>query len=120
LAVGVPAASATFSDVPPSNPFYADINAIQGAGSTQGCGGGNFCPTDPIQRQAEAAFIHRAAGRAGISSTNEVPIGDGAVHLGAVTLSIGGAAGRTQFVKLDAAVTTYISGSSDVPAQLRT
>ena len=63
LAIAVPVAWATFIDVPPSNPFYNDINAIQGAGITQGCGGGNFCPTDNIQRQAEAAFVHRGLTR---------------------------------------------------------
>ena len=32
LAVAVPVALATFTDVPPDNPFYADINAIQRPG----------------------------------------------------------------------------------------
>src|SRR5438067_13082066 len=54
-----------FNDVPPSDPFYNDVNAIQGAGITQGCGGGNFCPSDPITREAEAAFaLGRASRRA--------------------------------------------------------
>src|SRR6266545_156649 len=67
LVVAVPVAWATFGDVPPSNPFYNDINAIQGAGITAGCGGGNFCPTANITRQAEAAFVHRGLGRVGAS-----------------------------------------------------
>src|SRR5437899_1490485 len=63
FAVAVPVAWATFNDVSPADPFYNDVNAIQGAGITQGCGGGNFCPSASITREAEAAFTHRAAGR---------------------------------------------------------
>src|SRR5438552_13674929 len=60
LAVAVPVAWATFSDVPANDPFYDDVNAIQGAGVTSGCGGGKFCPSSNITREAEAAFSHRA------------------------------------------------------------
>src|SRR5436190_7221533 len=69
LAIVVPVAWATFTDVPPSNPFYNDINAIQGAGITSGCGGGNFCPGDSIQRQAVAAWMHRGEARVAQSTT---------------------------------------------------
>src|SRR5438105_9928100 len=63
LAVAVPVAFAAFNDVPASDPFYNDVNAIQGAGITSGCGGGNFCPSSSITREAEAAFVHRNAPR---------------------------------------------------------
>jgi hypothetical protein len=121
IAVAVPVAWASdlFGDVPDSNPFHDDIGAIYRAGITNGCQPSPplFCPNDNITRQAEAAFVHRAAGRAGIGSTSEVSIGDAPVDLGAVTLSIGGATGRTQFVKLDAAVTTFISDPSGCPCE---
>jgi hypothetical protein len=116
LAIGVPVAWATFTDVPPSNPFYDDINAIQGAGITQGCGGGNFCPTDNITRQAEAAFQHRTAGRTAYNPGNEVALGSsGFTDMGGVTVDIGGTAGQTQFVVLNAAVTTYIQSTAGCP-----
>jgi hypothetical protein len=122
IAVAVPVAWASdlFGDVPDSNPFHDDIGALYRAGITNGCQPSPllFCPNDNITRQAEAAFVHRAAGRAGIGSTpNDVLIGDDLVDLGAVTLTIGGATGRTQFVKLDAAVTTYISDPTGCPCE---
>jgi hypothetical protein len=116
LAIGVPVAWATFIDVPPSNPFYADINAIQGAGITSGCGGGNFCPTDNITRQAEAAFVHRAAGRAGVGFGTGAVTSDG-VDLGDLTMSIGGVSGQTQFVMLTAQVDTQIQSLTGCPCE---
>src|ERR1051326_1389112 len=75
FAIAVPVAWATFNDVPQSDPFYNDMNAIQGAGITSGCGGGNFCPSANITREAEAAFAHRADGRGAHSTA----IADGAI-----------------------------------------
>lgn len=112
LAIGVPVAWASFSDVSPSNPFYNDINAIQGAGITQGCGGGNFCPSANITREAEAAFVHRGGPRVAQSTTivnNSVGVlggGSGTV-IGSVSIDVGGVAGGTQFVKVDATMTTH-------------
>jgi hypothetical protein len=119
LAVAVPVAWATFLDVPPANPFYADINAIQGAGITQGCGGGNFCPTDNITRQAEAAFVHRGMPRVAQSTV----LLDGTISpsgsfstdtlVGQVTIDVPGVAGGTQFVKVDAHMTnSFNSGTT--------
>jgi hypothetical protein len=119
LALGAPIAWADFTDVPPSNPFYADINAIQGAGVTSGCGGGNFCPTDNITRQAEAAFIHRASPRVAqseaIANATVVPSADSATDTvaGQVTIDVGGVGGGHQFVKVDAHMaTTYKTGTT--------
>jgi hypothetical protein len=119
LAIAVPVAWASFIDVPPSNPFYNDINAIQGAGVTQGCGGGNFCPTDNIQRQAEAAFLHRAMPRTAQSTTvaDSTIAASGSFStdtlVGQVTINVGGVSGWTQFVKADAHMTnTYNSGTA--------
>jgi hypothetical protein len=49
-----------FSDVPPSNPFYAFIEQLALRQITLGCGGGNYCPDDPVLRDQMAAFIIRA------------------------------------------------------------
>jgi hypothetical protein len=110
LAISVPVAWATFFDVPPSNPFYADVNAIQGAGITQGCGGGNFCPLDSIQRQAEAAFVHRGMPRVAqqtvLSSTTVVDTDDNK-DIASVTIVVPGVPGGQQFVKLDASVNVF-------------
>jgi len=55
-------ATASFADVPPSHPFFQFIEAIHAAGITAGCGGGNFCPDQPITRKQEAAFLAKALG----------------------------------------------------------
>jgi len=52
-------ASHTFGDVPNSNPFHNDIDAIAEAGVTTGCGGGNYCPKANVTREQMAAFMNR-------------------------------------------------------------
>lgn len=117
LTVAVPVAWATFTDVPPSNPFYADINAIQGAGITSGCGGGNFCPTDNITRQAEAAFTHRGMPRVGSGGGGGLTVTTGGVDLGDLTLAIPGLTGQTQFVLLTAELDSVIHSMSGCPCE---
>ena len=51
-----------FADVPPSNVFYAFIEQMAQLGITVGCGGGNYCPSQPVTREQMAAFIIRALG----------------------------------------------------------
>ena len=48
-----------FSDVPDSNPYHADIDALADTGVTTGCGGGKFCPTAFVTREQMAAFMNR-------------------------------------------------------------
>ena len=55
-------ATASFTDVPTTHPFFQFIEAIYAAGITAGCGGGNFCPDQPITRKQEAAFLAKALG----------------------------------------------------------
>ncbi|HWP41776.1 MAG TPA: S8 family serine peptidase [Blastocatellia bacterium] len=51
-----------FLDVPPQNPFYAFIGELAVRQITFGCGGGNYCPTEPVLRDQMAAFILKALG----------------------------------------------------------
>jgi hypothetical protein len=60
--VSPPPVVATFNDVPTSHPFFQYIEAIHAAGLSAGCGGGNFCPDQPITRRQEAAFLAKALG----------------------------------------------------------
>jgi hypothetical protein len=46
-----------FSDVPASNPFCPFIEEMARRGITGGCGGGKFCPGDPVTRQQMAVFV---------------------------------------------------------------
>jgi S-layer homology domain len=63
LAINPPACVAgqeMFHDVPASNPFCPFIEELSRRGITGGCGGGNFCPGDPVSRQQMAAFLVKA------------------------------------------------------------
>jgi len=50
----------TFSDVPPSHPFYNDITWLSRSGITTGYPDGTFRPGAPVTRQAMAAYLQRA------------------------------------------------------------
>ncbi len=55
-------AVATFADVPTSSPQFKFVEALVAAGITAGCGGGNYCPNDPITRGQMAVFLSAALG----------------------------------------------------------
>jgi hypothetical protein len=52
-------ASHQFTDVPNSNTFHADIDALADAGVTSGCAAGKYCPKDFVTREQMAAFLNR-------------------------------------------------------------
>lgn len=49
--------SATFPDVPCSHPYADWIYNLVTLGVTSGCGGGLYCPSDPITRRQMVVFI---------------------------------------------------------------
>lgn len=58
-------ASHTFTDVPDSNIFHADIAWLAESGVTRGCNppeNTEFCPDENVTRQQMAAFMHRLSG----------------------------------------------------------
>lgn len=55
-------AVATFADVPTTHPFFKFVEALFAAGITGGCGGGNYCPTNPVTRGQMAVFLATALG----------------------------------------------------------
>jgi hypothetical protein len=55
-------ATQRFLDVPPTNPFYRFIDRMAVLGITSGCGGGNYCPTDPVTREQMSVFLSAAFG----------------------------------------------------------
>jgi S-layer homology domain len=79
LAILLPASAlaviSPFGDVDGTNPFYTNILNMANSGITSGCGGGNFCPKDPITREQMAAFLNRAAPRA-TSKNFSTPLGN--------------------------------------------
>ncbi|MGE5235789.1 MAG: S-layer homology domain-containing protein [Acidobacteriota bacterium] len=62
LQVSPAPATATFNDVPVGAFGFQFIEALAASGITAGCGGGNFCPNDPITRAQMAVFLSAALG----------------------------------------------------------
>jgi plastocyanin len=61
-AVSPAPATATFNDVPTSDPRFRFVEALAASGVTSGCGGGNFCPDSPLTRGQMAVFLSVALG----------------------------------------------------------
>lgn len=64
LQVSPAPATATFADVPTNYIYFRAIEALAAAGITSGCGGGNFCPSQPVTRGEMAKFMAVALGLA--------------------------------------------------------
>lgn len=54
------ACQSQFSDVPASNGFCGFIELMAADGISSGCGGGRFCPNDPVTRAQMAVFLMAA------------------------------------------------------------
>ncbi|PYQ62331.1 MAG: hypothetical protein DMF53_13230 [Acidobacteria bacterium] len=52
-----PCTTATFNDVPCSDPLAPWVEELVRRGVTAGCGGGNYCPTNPVTRNQMAVFL---------------------------------------------------------------
>jgi hypothetical protein len=55
-------AQASFGDVPTSDFGFQYIEALAASGITGGCGGGNYCPDEPVNRRQMAIFLSKALG----------------------------------------------------------
>ena len=62
LQVSPAPATATFNDVPTSDPAFQFIEALSASGITAGCGGGNYCPDASLTRRQMAVFLSKALG----------------------------------------------------------
>lgn len=54
--------TASFTDVPTSAQFFAEIEAMKASGVTSGCTASQFCPDGTVTRRQMAAFFARALG----------------------------------------------------------
>jgi hypothetical protein len=54
--------TAPFGDVPCANPFAPWVQELVARGITAGCGGGLYCPTDPVTRGQMAVFLTKTFG----------------------------------------------------------
>jgi hypothetical protein len=57
-----PCTTASFTDVPCSSPFAPWVQELVARGITAGCGGGLYCPTDPVTRGQMAVFLTKTFG----------------------------------------------------------
>ena len=48
-----------FADVPATSPFCKWIEELANRGVVAGCGGGNYCPGNPVTREQMAVFVLR-------------------------------------------------------------
>ena len=55
-------ATATFADVPTGHWAFSFVEALASSGITAGCGGGNYCPDNPITRAEMAVYLAAALG----------------------------------------------------------
>jgi hypothetical protein len=55
-----PCSGTVFDDVTCSSVFDPWIEALAATGITGGCGGGNYCPANPVLRQQMAVFLLKA------------------------------------------------------------
>ena len=55
-----PPCTGVFPDVPCPSNFAPWIEALAAEGITGGCGGGNYCPTNPVRRDQMAVFLLKA------------------------------------------------------------
>jgi len=55
-------AVATFGDVPTDHWAFQFVEALADSGITAGCGGGNYCPDNPITRAEMAVYLAAALG----------------------------------------------------------
>ena len=62
LQVSPAPATATFTDVPPTHPFFQYVEALVASGITSGCAPGKYCPDAPLTRGQMAVFLSRALG----------------------------------------------------------
>ena len=96
-----------FPDVPTGASYHDEVEALVGAGITAGCGGGNYCPSNPVTRGQMAQFLARGLSRAAMSTTlldGSIIDDDSFVTVAAVTIEVGGVSG-TQFVDVHGEVT---------------
>jgi hypothetical protein len=132
FAVPVAWANHMFTDVPTSHPFHDAISVIKVAGITAGktCEPPGtpptYCPSEPVTREAMAAFMQRGFGRLGMHTVADgTDIGSNFTwYTQAVNASVvvGGLAGGTQYLKAEGYVrldtSTDVSGNCELAARI--
>jgi hypothetical protein len=104
-------ASHQFTDVPNSNPFHAQVDALVNAGITAGCTATTYCPNSAVTRGQMAAFMNRGlpytAGGFGFGTVSEI----GKDFIATVTVPPRAQSGGVAYVEVNASVNVFDSGS---------
>ncbi len=72
----VPPAISPFKDIGPLSPFYKEITWLATTGITTGYPDGTYRPSDPVNRDAMAAFLYRLAGKPAYTQPGVSPFTD--------------------------------------------
>ena len=117
IAISVPLAvgSHQFTDVPNGHIFHTNVANLANSGVTAGCGGGNYCPDDPVTRGAMAAFLNRGLGRATTRQQQLVIDGSGTYNMAELTIETGGTPGGTGFIVLFGTASIRVDGDGYCP-----
>jgi hypothetical protein len=109
-------ASHSFTDVPNSNTFHAQIGRVKGAGITAGCTATTYCPTANVTRGQMAAFLARSAGRvAHVTGGNTLPDNSADVVVASLTIKPGDVTGGTANIAIDANILAYVGNGAACP-----
>ena len=107
-------ASHQFTDVPNSNPFHAQVDALVNAGITAGCTATTYCPNNPVTRGQMAAFLNRGlpytTSNFGFGTISEI----GEDFITTVTVPPRAQAGGVAYVEVNASVNVF-DGSGSCP-----
>jgi S-layer homology domain len=122
LAPAVVLANHQFPDVPTSHPFHGQIGAIAGAGITTGFPDGGYHPSDPVTREAMAAFMHRGMGRVAEADFQKAITGTASTTVGSLSITPGIApgavAGANQFLRAEFTGTVRFSNITNCPCSI--
>lgn len=89
-----------YSDVPTASTFHDDIENLTGAAITTGCGGGNYCPSNPVTRAQMAGFLNRGLGSS-TAGEGFLPVSEAATtYIATVDLRPGAVSGGTAYVSV--------------------
>ena len=105
-------ANHVFTDVPNDHPQHSDIAALALAGISNGCGGGNFCPSANITRGQEASLLRRGLGRVSGDTGSSIAVPAGTLVTVAETtitpgIVAGAVPGANGFLVVSGSVTLY-------------
>lgn len=115
-------ASDTFTDVPVTNTFHANINNLYDAGIANGCATSptlRYCPLNAVTRAQMAGFLNRGLGRAATSQNSVGFTTDNQdIIVSDVTIDSGGVPGGTGFVVVTGSASAYTDSSTTCPCEI--